>query len=171
MKTILRILIFLVALSLYGCKTKERATEKLTETSHLSSSQTQMRTQHTEQHGQTSVTEETEQTSWSDSIVERFHERIVTDSTGRVLLHEQEHTKDHYKGSKKDKIKCNNSSEETTSGKEDIVSQEQNDSIDNKTQQREERKVKTRSSNWPLILALPGFIIAISILISRVRRR
>ena len=98
MKMTTRLLIFLFALCLCGCKTKQKVTENLTETAQASCSSVQLTTGQTEQEGQATTQEETMHTQWSDSIVERFHERVVTDSTGRVLLHEVEHSKDTYKG-------------------------------------------------------------------------
>lgn len=171
MKTTIRILIFFLALSLCGCKTKEKMTERLTETAQSNSSSTVMTSQHTEQQGQTSMTEETTQTSWSDSIVERFHERIVTDSTGRVLLHEQEHTKDHYKGRAQSQTNRNGNSQETAAGKKTELTVERNDSTYNGNSLNEVTVVKKKSWRWLWFVGILGSLLIVGIIISKVTRR
>lgn len=171
MKTIFRILIFLFALSLCGCKTKEKVTERLTETAQSNSCSTVMTSQHTEQQGQSSMTEETTQTSWSDSIVERFHERIVTDSTGRVLLHEQEHTKDHYKGRTQSQTNRNGNSQKTAAGQRTELTVECNDSTYKGNSLNEVTVVKKKSWRWLWFVGILGSLLTVGIIISKVTRR
>lgn len=171
MKTIIRILIFLFALSLCGCKTKERVTERLTETARAASSSVAMTSQHTEREGLTSTMEEATRTSWSDSIVERFHERVVVDSCGRVLLHEKEHTRDRYKGRTRSQSRRDGSIKETSSGQEAGLELCRNDSTYHGGTLNEVTVVRKRSWRWVWFLWLLGSLLAAGIIISIMTRR
>lgn len=172
METILKIFaLLLLTLSISSCKTKEKMTERLTETAQSNSSSIVMTSQHTEQQGQSSMTEETTQTLWSDSIVERFHERIVTDSTGRVLLHEQEHTKDHYKGRTQSQTNRNGNSQKTAAGQKTELTVECNDSTYNGNSLNEVTVVKKKSWRWLWYVGILGSLLIVGIIISKVTRR
>lgn len=171
MKTTIRILIFFLALSLCGCKTKEKMTERLTETAQSNSCSTVMTSQHTEQQGQTSMTEETTQTSWSDSVVEKTRERIVTDSSGRVLLHEAERTTEHYKGRGKSLTHQQQNRQE----KSEVTSQgtvtETNDSTYNGGSINEVTVVKKKSWRWLWYVGILASLLIVGYIISKVIRR
>ena len=92
------LLILLASLTLAGCKTKEKVAERVTETAHVTGEVTLTSSMSSDSQSQETATAQTTQTSWSDSVVEKTHERIVTDSSGRLLLHEAERTTEHYKG-------------------------------------------------------------------------
>lgn len=170
MKTTIRILIFFLALSLCGCKTKEKMTERLTETELSNSSSTVMTSQHTEQLGQTYMTEEATQTSLSDSIIERFHERIVTDSTGRVLLHEVEHSKDTYKGKTQSQAKRKDNRQEKTTAQSQEQCFARNDSTYNGGSLNEVTVVKKKSWRWLWFIGLLSSLLTVGYIISRVKR-
>lgn len=160
MKTTIRVLIVLFALMLCGCKTKEKVTEQLTETSQASSSSVHLSTGQTEQEGQTSTREETTQTQWSDSIVEKFHERIVTDSTGRVLLHEVEHSKDTYKGRGRQQAKRTDNRQEKATIQSQELAIAQTDSTYNGGSLKEVTVVKKKSWRWLWFVGLFAIIFA-----------
>ena len=79
--------IFLVMLALIGCKTKEKVTERMTERTTASNSSVAAQAQQAEQQTVAASTSENVHTVWSDSVVEKTYDRVVTDSTGRVLHH------------------------------------------------------------------------------------
>lgn len=171
MKTIIRILIFTLTLSLCGCKTKEKVTEKLTETAQSNSSFTLMTSQYIAQQEQKSMMEETILASWCDSIVERFYERIVTDSTGRVLLHEQEHKKDHYNSRARSQTNRNGNSEEAAAGQKIDLTAECNDSTYNGGILSEVTVVKKKSWRWLWFVGILGSLLIVGIIIPKVTRR
>lgn len=171
MKTILNFLtLLLLVVSISSCKTKEKITEKLSETARSNSSSIVMKSKHTGQQGQSSMKEETTQTSWSDSIVERYHERIVQDSTGRVLLHEQEHTKDHYKGQTQSQTNRNGNSQATAAGQKTELTVECNDSTYNGNRLNKVTFVKKKSWRWLWYMVLLGSLLTAGVIISKVIR-
>lgn len=90
------ILLMALALSLSGCKTKEKVLESCvarTETQVASVVETQGEelTQHIDSSESHGLRDE-----MRDSIVERTHEYLVMDSTGKVLLHEIDNVREHH---------------------------------------------------------------------------
>lgn len=172
MKMTTRLLIFLFALSLCGCKTKQKVTENLTETVQASSSSVQQATEHTEQQGVSSTQEEAAHTQWSDSVVEKFHERIVTDSCGRVLLHEVEHSKEKFKGQNKSQTNRAAHHQENATSQHQEMKQASNDSVYNGGTLKEVTISKKRSLNWTsmTISFLLGVVFFLMILL-KIRKR
>lgn len=170
MKTSIRILLLLILLSMSGCKTKEKVTEKRTETAQDVSSSVAVLSGKMEQLKQTATTEEATLTGWSDSIVEKFHERIVTDSTGRVLLHEVEHRKDTYKGKTQSQAKRTGNWQEERAAQNQEQNFARNDSTYNGGSLDEVTVVKKNSWRWLWFVGLLASILAVGYIISRVKR-
>lgn len=167
MKTTTRLLMFLLVLCLCGCRTKEKVTEHLTETALSSSTSVQVSSVHTEQAVQEGVQEEATHTQQSDSTVERFYERIVTDSTGRVLLHEVEHSKDTYKGSGRQQTKRTDNHQEKTTTQLQELAAAKNDSIYNGGNLREVTVVKPKSWKWLWIAGVLSLLLTVGTIIIR----
>ena len=170
MQTSIRIRLLHILFSMSGCKTKEKVTEKRTETTQDVSSSVAVLSGKMEQLEQTVTTEEATLTGWSDSIVEKFHERIVTDSTGRVLLHEVEHCVDTYKGKNQSQAKRTGNRQ----GKRAAQNQEQsfarNDSTYYGGSLDEVTVVKKKSWRWLWFVGLLASLLAVGYIISRVKR-
>lgn len=161
--------ILLVLLTLIGCKTKEKVTERMTETAHVTGEVTQ--TSSTSSDSQAMATAQTTQTSWSDSVVEKTRERIVTDSSGRVLLHEAERTTEHYKGRGKSLTHQQQNRQE----KSEVTSQgtvtETNDSTYNGGSINEVTVVKKKSWRWLWYVGILASLLIVGYIISKVIRR
>lgn len=170
MKTSIRILLLLILLSMSGCKTKEKVTEKRTETAQAVSSSAAALSGEMEQLEQTATTEEATLMGWIDSIVEKFHERIVTDSTGRVLLHEVEHCKDTYKGKTQSQAKRTGNRQEKRAAQNQEQSFARNDSTYNGGSLDEVTVVKKKSWSWLWFVGLLASILAVGYIRSRVKR-
>ena len=169
MKTTIRILVFLLALGLCGCRTKQKVTEQLIETVQASSSSVLLSTGQTEQEGHATTQEETMHTQWSDSVVEKFHERIVTDSCGRVLLHEVEHSKDTYKGRGQHQAKRTDNRQEKATKQSQELSIAQNDSTYNGGSLKEVTVVKKKSWRWLWYVGLLATLLAGGYIILKVK--
>lgn len=173
MKTIAKLLILLLAtLSLCGCKTKQKVTENLTEIAHASGSSVQQATEHTEKQEVSSTQEEATHTQWSDSIVEKFHERIVTDSCGRVLLHEVEHSKENFKGQNKCQTNRAGHHQENATSQHQEMKQASNDSVYNGGTIKEVTISKKRSLNWTAMTV--SFLLGVEfflIILLKIRKR
>lgn len=168
---IMKVTIFILALCLGSCKTKEKVTENLTETAQASCSSVQLTTEQTEQEGQATTQEETMHTQWSDSIVERFHERVVTDSTGRVLLHEVEHSKDTYKGRGQHQAKRTDNRQEKATVQSQELTIAQNDSTYNGGSLNEVTVVKKKTWRWLWYVGTLASLLIVGFIISKVIRR
>ena len=171
MKTITKLLMFLLALSLCGCKTKEKVTERLSETVRSNSSSVQMITEEKEVAGQATVQEASTRTQQSDSTVEHFFERIVTDSTGRVLLHEVEHSKDTYKGSGSQQTKYTGNREGKKTTQHQELSAVRKDSTYNGGTLREVTVVKSKSRKWVWFVGLLSLLFIVGFIISKIVRK
>lgn len=165
MKTVMRIAILLLCLlTLVSCKTKEKLTESAKEAVQTGTSSSAITTAQAECTSARNNSGETTRTQWSDSIVEKYHERIVTDSSGRVLWHETEHSKDRYIGRSEGKTGQTSSHTETTAGKSTATARENNDSVYNGGVLKEVTITETRSWSWlwqVSLLVLPLIIVAI----------
>ena len=171
MKTTIRILLLLSVLCLSGCKTKEKVTERQTETAQASSVTTQTQQQQTELQGQTSLMAESTQTQASDSVVERFRERIVTDSAGRVLLHDVEHSREHYKGKAASQKKQTDIRDERLTAKSDVGILVQCDSTYNGGTLKEVTVVKKKSWRWLWFVSLLSLLFIVGFVISKIVRK
>ena len=165
MKTVMRMVILLLGLlTLISCKTKEKVTESAKEVVQTSTSSSAVTTAQEDYTNTSNNSGETTCTQWSDSIVEKYHERIVTDSSGRVLWHETEHSKDRYTGRSEGKTGQTSSHTETAAGKSTATARENNDSVYNGGMLKEVTITETRSWSWLWqvgLLVLPLIIVAI----------
>lgn len=165
MKTVLKmILLFLLALNFSSCKTKEKVTERFTEKAQANTSDVVKTTGQTECQVENNSYGETTHTQWSDSIVEKFHERIVTDSSGNVLWHETEHSKDHYVGKSHNKTNQSNSSQETATAQNVAITQEQKDSVYNGGVLQEVTVVKSKPCKWLWYVGLLALILVCAVI-------
>lgn len=163
MKKLLFILLALMTL-IAGCKTKEKVTERMAETAHFTGEATQTSSLSSDSQSQVTATAQITQTSWSDSIVEKFHERIVTDSSGNVLWHETEHSKDHYVGKSHNKTNQSNSSQETATAQNVAITQEQKDSVYNGGVLQEVTVVKSKPCKWLRYVGLLALILVCAVI-------
>lgn len=170
MKTGIRILLLLILLSMSGCKTKEKVTEKRTERAQTVSSSVAALSGQTELLEQTTTTEEATHTGWSDSIVEKFHERIVTDSTRRVLLHEVEHSKDTYKGKTQIEAKRTGNRQEKRAAQNQEQLYAREDSTYNGGSLNEVTVVKKKSWRWLCFVGLLSMILIVGYIISIIKK-
>lgn len=90
--------LLLIAMSIAGCRTKEKVTESMTLTAHQQATATLMTDKSSGRTEQAEATLTAHTTQRSDSTVERFRERIVLNSCGNVLWHEKELSRDSYSG-------------------------------------------------------------------------
>lgn len=163
--------IFLVMLALIGCKTKEKVTERMTERTTASNSSVAAQAQQAEQQTVAASTSENVHTVWSDSVVEKTYDRVVTDSTGRVLLHEREQTHERYKRSGQRKSQQAEVSHETSSTTSEEIASTENDSIRRKEAIKKDTTVKTTSWRWLWFVVLLAVLIIVGVIISKVTRR
>lgn len=136
-------------------------------TAKAASSSVQLESRHTEQHGQSTTSDDATYNHWSDSIVEKFHERIVTDSSGHVLLHEEEHSKDIFKGSGQSHTRRTGTNQMMTGVQGHEQSLIQSDSIYNGGSLMEVSVVGKRSGCWQWWLI---GLLCILLLISGIKR-
>ena len=163
--------IFLVMLALIGCKTKEKVTERMTERTTAYNSSVAAQAQQAEQQTVAASTSENVHTVWSDSVVEKTYDRVVTDSTGRVLLHEREQTRERYKRSGQRKSQQAEVSHETSSTTSEEIASTENDSIRRKEAIKKDTTVKTTSWRWLWFVVLLAVLIIVGMIISKVTRR
>ena len=156
---------------LTGCKTKEKVTERMTETAHVTGEATQTSSLSADSQSQVTATVQTTQTSWSDSVVEKTRERIVTDSSGRVLLHEEERTTEHYKGSGKSLTRQQQNRQEKSEATSRETVTETNDSTYNGGILNEVTVVKKKTWRWLWLTWILGSLLIVGIIISKVTRR
>lgn len=166
-----KLLFMLLALILIGCKTKEKVTERMTDTAHVTDEVTQKSSMSSDSQIQETVTGEITQTSWSDSIVDKTIERIVTDSSGRVLIHEAERTTERYKGSGKSLIQQqqNRHKKSEVNGHGTIT--ETSDSTYNGGTLNEVTVVKKKPSRWLWYAGIAVIFITYGYIIIKVTRR
>lgn len=163
--------ILLVLLTLIGCKTKEKVTERMTETAHVTGEVTQTSSTSSDSQSQTMATAQTTQTTWSDSVVEKTRERIVTDSSGRVLLHESERTTEHYKGRGKSLTQQQQNRQEKSEATSQGFVTETNDSTYNGGSINEVTVVKKKSWRWLWYVGILASLLIVGFIISKVIRR
>ena len=166
-----KLLFMLLALILIGCKTKEKVTERMTDTAHVKDEVTQKSSMSSDSQIQETVTGEITQTSWSDSIVEKTIERIVTDSSGRVLIHEAERTTERYKGSGKSLIQQQQNRHENSEVNGHGTITETSDSTYNGGTLNEVTVVKKKPSRWLWYAGIAVIFITYGYIIIKVTRR
>lgn len=163
--------ILLVLLTLIGCKTKEKVTERMTETAHVTGEVTQTSSTSSDSQSQAMATAQTTQTTCSDSVVEKTRERIVTDSCGRVLLHESERTTEHYKGRGKSLTQQQQNRQEKSEATSQGTVTETNDSTYNGGSINEVTVVKKKSWRWLWYVGILASLLIVGFIISKVIRR
>lgn len=166
-----KLLFMLLALILIGCKTKEKVTERMTDTAHVTDEVTQKSSMSSDSQSQETVAAQTIQTSWSDSIVEKTIERIVTDSSGRVLIHEAERTTERYKGSGKSLIQQQQNRHENSEVNGHGTITETSDSTYNGGTLNEVTVVKKKPSSWLWYAGIAVIFITYGYIIIKVTRR
>ena len=120
--------LLLIAMSIAGCRTKEKVTESMTLTAHGQATATLMADKRSDRSEQSAATETARVTQRSDSTVERFRERIVLDSCGNVLWHEKELSRDSYQGLKSNTESKESARHETSDTHDGTIRHEVNDS-------------------------------------------
>ena len=161
----------MVLLTLIGCKTKEKVTERMTETAHVTGEVTQTSSTSSDSQSQAMTTAQTTQTTWSDSVVEKTRERIVTDSSGRVLLHEAERTTEHYKGRGKSLTHQQQNRQERNEATSQGTFTETNDSTYNGGNQNEVTVVKRKTWRWLWYVGIVASLLVLGYIILKVIRR
>lgn len=165
------LLMLLALMTLIGCKTKEKVTERMTDTAHVTDELTQTSSLSSDSQIQAMATAQTTQTTWSDSLVEKTLERIVTDSSGRVLLHEAERTTERYKGSGKSLIQQQQNRHENSEVKGHGTITETSDSTYNGGTINEVTVVKKKPCNWLWFAGIAAIFITYGYIIIKVTRR
>ena len=162
---------FLALMTLIGCKTKEKVTERMTDTAHVTDEVTQTSSLSSDSQSQVTVTAQTTQSLWSDSRVEKTRERIVSDSSGRVLIHETERTTERYKGRGKSLTQQQQNRQE----KSEVTSQgtvtETSDSTYNGGSLNEVTVVKKKTWRWLWYVGIVASLLMLGCIILKVIRR
>ena len=162
---------FLALMTLIGCKTKEKVTERMTDTAHVTDEVTQTSSLSSDSQSQVTVTAQTTQSLWSDSLVEKTRERIVSDSSGRVLIHETERTTERYKGRGKSLTQQQQNRHE----KSEVTSQgtvtETSDSTYNGGSLNEVTVVKKKTWRWLWYVGIVASLLMLGCIILKVIRR
>lgn len=121
--------LLLIAMSIAGCRTKEKVTtERTALTAHQQATATLMADKRSERTEQAEATLTGESTQCSDSTVERLRERIVTDSAGNVLWHEKLVSRDRYQGLTTNRTSTQSGKHETSDTHDAAIRHEVNDS-------------------------------------------
>lgn len=167
-----KLLFMLLALmTLIGCKTKEKVTERMTDTAHVTDEVTQTSSLSSDSQSQATVTAQTTQNLWSDSLVEKTRERIVTDSSGRVLILEAERTTERYKGRGKSLTQQQHNRQE----KSEVTSQgtvtETSDYTYNGGSLNEVTVVKKKPCRWLWYVGIVASLLMLGYIILKVIRR
>lgn len=167
-----KLLFMLLALiTLIGCKTKEKVTERMTETAHVTCKMAHTSSTSSDSQIQAMATAQTTQTTWSDSLVVKTLERIVTDSSGRVLLHEAERTTEHYKGRGKSLTNQQQNRQERNEETSHGTVTETNDSTYNGGSHNEVTVVKKKPFNLLWFAGIAAIFVVYGYIIIKVTRR
>lgn len=170
MKTFMRIILLLLLISLSGCKAKEKVKEKVTERAESVISSATARYVQTNQQDEASTIEEATDCGWSDRMIEKLHERIVRDSTGRVLLHDLEHSKEMYTDKTQSQMKRTANRNERSTCQNDEHSHVIYDSIYNGGILNEVTVVRKKSWSWLWFAGLLASLLSVGYILSRVYR-
>lgn len=165
------LLMLLALMTLIGCKTREKVTERMTDTAHVTDEVTKKSSMSSDSQSQAMSTAQTTQTTWSDSVVEKTIERIVTDSSGRVLIHEAERTTERYKGSGKSLIQQQQNRHEKSEVNGHGTITETSDSTYNGGTLNEVTVVKKKPSRWLWYAGIAVIFITYGYIIIKVTRR
>ena len=170
MKTRSILLFLLLALTLCGCKTTKKVAEQQTVTAASASTSAQAIQEQATREGSATRLEEATQTVWSDSIVEKLHERIVTDSCGRVLLHEVARSQDRYRSTGQRQTQRTGSIQSTTCEERQAYETAQRDSTYAGGSLREVTVEGKRSRRWLWFTGLLCGLFMTGFIISRLKR-
>ena len=103
--------------------------------------------------------------------MEKTRERIVTDSSGRVLLHEAERTTEHYKGRGKSLTHQQQNRQERNEATSQGTVTETNDSTYNGGSQNEVTVVKRKTWRWLWYVGIVASLLVLGYIILKVIRR
>lgn len=156
-------------LTLTGCKAKEKVSESLTENAQVRSTETAEGICHDERHERENSIEQTIRTSESDSVVEKFRERVVVDSCGRVVFQDSEHTQERYHGKGTTRTGKQEDNRRAAMGQ---TEQQSRNETDNARAIYQDKTVKTSlpTRRWLWFLVLPVVIVAGGVVYSKMRR-
>lgn len=157
MKTILKLLLIAVALSLTGCRSHRTITDSRKESVSTIAGISHGVKQHIDRQVLLASLNETQLAS--DSIVERVWERIVTDSCGHVLLHEMERSKDRYRNRTRSTSNRTDSTRMETETDMDEVKLQQADSVYNGSRSVNERKTEDRFRTVRFLWIIPVLLV------------
>lgn len=101
MRTTGRLILALLIVLTSACKTKEKTTERTEAALQASGVRTELDVTRTDSEKRLAALEMLSLHCWRDSMAEKVYERIVTDSTGKVLRHELERSRENYSGRQK----------------------------------------------------------------------
>lgn len=173
MKRIVKIMCVLLmsgfVLSMPGCKTKEKVSEIHKENAWTSMTETKTEMCLGERLECDSSAEQTLQTSEKDSLVEKFWERIVTDSCGRILFKDSEYTKERYLGKGTSKANRNGSTRQTATEQVKKLSQAETDTSSTTIRESTQKTVKN-TYRWLWFTGLLILLFACGFIISKVTR-
>lgn len=165
-KIICTLLMSGLVLSLSGCKTKEKVSENHKENVRINSTEMQNEVCFDERHEHESSAEQSLQTSEKDSLVEKFRERIVVDSSGNVLFKDSEYTKERYHGKGTSKANRNGSNRQTATEQIKKQSQAETDTSSTGIRESTQRIVK-HTYGWLWFVVLFVFLFAGGVIISK----
>lgn len=173
MKWIVRIMCTLLmsglVLSLSGCKTKEKVSENNKENIRKNSTETRAEMCLDERHECENSAEQALQTSEKDSLVEKFRERIVVDSCGRILFKDSEYTQERYQGKGATKSSRKGSNHQTAMEQTRKQSQAETDTSST-TIRESTRKTVRNTYRWLWFTGLLILLFACGFIISKVTR-
>lgn len=173
MKRIVKIMCVLLmsgfVLSLSSCKTKEKVIENYMENVRANSTETKKEMCLDERYEQESSAEQALQTSEKDSLVEKFRERIVVDSCGRILFKDSEYTKERYQGKGTSKANRNGSNRQTATEQVKKQSQAETDTSSTAIRESTQKTVK-HAYRWLWFSGLLILLFACGFIISKVTR-
>ena len=163
MKTVIKMMsVLLLSVVLGSCKTQERVTSGTSTSSHVSVS--------SEVKSEEEICDNSERrdTSWrdashiSDSVVCKYYERIVTDSSGNVLWHELEQSKEAYRGHRQSTSISGSMERDVSSQETSAKSAASTDSLYSGGVLEEVTVVKSVSWDWLWYVLLPSLLVAVA---------
>lgn len=152
--------------SISGCKTTEKVSENFKENAQTSTTEIKEDIRHDERHERESSIEQVLQTSERDSLVEKFRERVVVDSCGRVLFKDCEYSKEHYLGKGVAKVCSQKNNSQFVAEQSNRQTQSQTDSIKSSTQNNTVKTTKP-TYRWLWFLGLLMLMLSCGAFISK----
>lgn len=173
MKGIVKIMYVLLisglVLALSACKTKEKVDENYTANVWTNSTESKNEICRNERHEHESSAEQALQASEKDSLVEKFRERIVVDSSGHILFKDSEYTKERYQGKATTKTNRKESNHQTATEQANKQSQAETDTSSTAIRENTQKTVK-QTDRWLWFLSLLIFLLISGAIISKVTR-